>query len=829
MKNISVLLILFLVIVSAAGAGCTTRAPQVTITTPQNGATVTDRDVQVNAQVSNFNVVDKQGNARVAGEGHLHFYMDVTPVPSDPAKPAIPADAKAVWAHVSGTSYTFTNVPAGTHIFTVQLANNDHTPVSPVVTARVTVNVTSSNDLTNKDSPEAATFTAYPSLTRLNKPDMPIGLRFIAGGFTAPMMVADPHDGSGRLFLVDQSGYVKIFFTNGTVLDQPFLDVRDRLVKIDPTYDERGLLSIAFHPQFASNGRVFVYYSAPLRAGVDPNWSCTNHLSEFRVSTSDRNQADMSAEKILLQIDKPYQNHNGGTLLFGPADGYLYLPLGDGGRADDTGMGHTPGIGNAQDLTNVLGKVIRIDVDHTSPGKQYAIPADNPFVSNPSIVPEIYAYGFRNPAYATFDSGGSHRMFIAMAGQRLFESVLIVYKGGNYPWNIREGTHCFNPSNNFLPPAGSCPTAGYSGQPLIGPVVELGHDVGDTIVGGVLYRGSLMPPLQGSYIYGTWSDENRIVGNGTLLVSTPPSGIDLATLPDNASDLTPAKNAMWSTRKMPVANNANGRINAFVRGLYEDNNHEVLVLINQNGGAGLTPQGSGEIWQMVPAITPGLVSTPSRLTTPTPFETTTSGSAVAIRLTIKGDKFSPSNLTVPAGSRITLTYDDQDPNPHNFALYPSTSISNAIFRSPVITGPVTETYTFNAPSTPGTYYFRSEPNTGLLGVMIVTSPAVPATTQAGSITKTITLTAKNIAFDQSTITAPAGSTVVMTFINNDAGIPHNFALYSDRTTTGRIFVGDVVTGVKTVTYTFTAPSAPGNYFFRCDVHPETMTGTFVVT
>jgi plastocyanin len=113
--------------------------------------------------------------------------------------------------------------------------------------------------------------------------------------------------------------------------------------------------------------------------------------------------------------------------------------------------------------------------------------------------------------------------------------------------------------------------------------------------------------------------------------------------------------------------------------------------------------------------------------------------------------------------------------------------------------------------------------------MIVTSPAVPATTQAGSITKTITLTAKNIAFDQSTITAPAGSTVVMTFINNDAGIPHNFALYSDRTTTGRIFVGDVVTGVKTVTYTFTAPSAPGNYFFRCDVHPETMTGTFVVT
>jgi glucose/arabinose dehydrogenase/plastocyanin len=838
MKRFSVLLILLLVTgVCAAIAGCTTSSPLVTITSPQNGATITGGDVQVNAQVSNFRVVDKQGQASVAGEGHLHFYMDVTPVPSDPTKPAIPADAKAVWAHVSGTSYKFTNVPAGTHTFTVQIVNNDHTPVSPLVTASVTVTVKSSNDLTNKESPEAATFTVYPSATRLNKPDMPIGLRFIAGGFTAPITIADPHDGSGRLFMVDQSGYVKIFFLNGTVIDKPFLDVRDRLVRIDPTYDERGLLSIAFHPQFASNGRVFAYYSAPLRAGVDPNWSCTNHLSEFRVSASDRNQVDMSTEKVLLQVDKPYQNHNGGTLLFGPADGYLYLPLGDGGRADDTGMGHTPGIGNAQDLTKILGKVIRIDVDHTSPGKQYAIPADNPFLSNTSIVPEIYAYGFRNPAYATFDSGGSHRMFIAMAGQRLFESVLIVYKGGNYPWNIREGTHCFNPSNDFLPPAGSCPTTGYSGQQLIGPVVELGHDVGDTVVGGVVYRGSLMPSLQGSYLYGTWSDENRIVGNGTLLLSKPPADLDLSTLPEDASDLTPARNAMWSTWKMSVANNANGRINAFIRGLYEDNNHEVLVLINQNGGPGLTPQGSGQIWQMVPATTPGLVSTTTPLTpTPTATMPMAGGSAVAIRLTIKGDKFNPTNLTVPTGSRVTLTYDDQDLDPHNFALYPSTSTSNAIFRSPVIAGPVTETYVFTAPATPGTYYFRSDPNTGLLGILTVTSSTVPATPAsqttsplAGGTTRAITLTAKNIAFDTNMITVPAGSTVVMTFVNNDVNIPHNFALYTDSTATGRIFVGDIVTGVKTVTYTFTAPSKPGNYFFRCDVHPEAMTGTFVVT
>jgi glucose/arabinose dehydrogenase/plastocyanin len=696
-----------------------------------------------------------------------------------------------------------------------------------------TVTPTSSplTDLTNQNSPEAATFTAYPSLTKLHAPDVAVGLRFIAGGFTAPITIADPHDGSGRLFLVDQTGYVKIFFMNGTVLNQPFLDVRDRLVKIDPTYDERGLLSIAFHPQFASNGRVFVYYSAPLRAGVDPNWSCTNHLSEFRISGTDPNRVNMSSEKILLYVDKPYQNHNGGTLLFGPTDGYLYLPLGDGGRADDTGMGHTPGTGNAQDLTKILGKVIRIDIDHTSPGKLYAIPADNPFLSSPGAVPEIYAYGFRNPAYATFDSSGSHRMFIAMAGQRLFESVLIVYKGGDYPWNLREGTHCFNPANDFTPPPGSCTATGSGGQPLIGPVVELGHDVGDTIVGGVLYRGTAMPSLQGAYLYGTWSDESRIAGNGTLLVSMPPSGVDLSTLPDDASKLTPAQNAMWTTRMMTVSNNHNGRINAFIRGLNEDTNHEVLVLINQNGGPGLTPQGTGEVWQMVPATTPGLVSTTPKLS-PTPTMSMGGGPATPIQLTIKGDKFNPVNISAPAGSQVTLTYDDQDLDPHNFALYPSQTSSAAIFRSPVITGPVKVTYTFTAPATPGTYYFRSDPNAGLIGTFTVTSLTAATTTTsppAGGTAVPVMLTAKNSAFDTNMITVPAGSTVVMTFVNNDANVPHNFALYTDNKATTRIFVGDLVTGVRTVTYTFTAPSVRGSYFFRCDVHPETMTGTFVVT
>ena len=685
-----------------------------------------------------------------------------------------------------------------------------------------------SRDLTNKDSPLAASFSTYPSVTKLAKPQ-PVGLKFIAGGFPAPMMVADPHDGTGRLFLVDQTGYVSIFFMNGTVRSQPFLDVRDRMVRIDPTYDERGLFSIAFHPQYAKNGRLFVYYSAPLRAGADPNWSCTNHLSEFRVSSSDPDRVDMTNEKVLLEVDKPYQNHNGGTLLFGPDDGYLYLPLGDGGRADDTGMGHTPGTGNGQDLTKILGKVIRIDVDRQSPGKAYAIPADNLFATDATALPEIYAYGFRNPAYATFDSGGSHKMFIAMAGQRLFESVFIVYKGGNYPWNIREGTHCFDPANDFTPPTGSCPVAGRTGQPLIGPIVELGHDVGDTVVGGVVYRGSLMPALQGSYFFGTWSDENRILGNGTLLVATPPAGFDPAALPPDASGVTPAQNAMWTTRVVTVANNENGRLNAFVRALSEDNNHEVLVLVNQNGGPGLAPQKSGQVWQVVPATTPGLVSTVSGQATPTP--TTSGGPAVSLDLTIQNDKFSPATLSVPAGSQVTLTYHDMDRDPHNFALYPSQTSSDAIFRSPMLTSPAVMTYTFTAPSVAGTYYYRSDPNVGTVGTLTVTSgtPAMTTTPASSGSAHEITLTAKNNAFDMSAISVPAGSRVVLTFVNNDAGVPHNFALYTNSTASAKVFEGEIVTGVTTVTYTFTAPSAPGRYFFRCDVHPEMMTGTFIVT
>ncbi len=453
-------------------------------------------------------------------------------------------------------------------------------------------------DLTNQNSSEAAIFVSPAvSHTVLHGPPVPVHVRLIAGGFPAPMMVATPRDGSGRLFLVDQTGVVKIFFLNGTVLPVPFLNISNRIVPVPAGGGERGLLSLAFHPNFRTNGRVFVYYSAPLRAGAPAGWSCTNRLSEFTVSAANPNRINHSSERRILLVDKPAANHNGGVILFRPRERFLYLTLGDGGGGNDAGPGHTPGTGNAQDMRKLLGKVIRIDVDATSPGRLYRIPPDNPFVGITGVRPEIFASGLRNPAFAAFDAV-SRRIFIADAGQRLFESVFITYKRGAYPWKIREGTHCFNTTDNTIP-GGSCPINASDSRPLIGPIAELGHDLGNTVVGGVLYRGSRIPALNGSYVYGTWtSGTPGGGGNGTLLVSTPPAGVNLSALPLDANTLTPAQNAMWTTRLLTVSNTGSGRINAYIRGLSEANTRDILVLTSHTPGPGTLP--SGQVWMIVP-------------------------------------------------------------------------------------------------------------------------------------------------------------------------------------------------------------------------------------
>ena len=475
--------------------------------------------------------------------------------------------------------------------------NGTMTPVSPAVTVNITPGPRT--DLTNQDSSQAATFRDGVSYTPLDPIEPNISLEKIADGFSSPMMIAVLDDGSGRMAVVDQIGIVKMVTPDKKVLDVPFLDVRDRMVQLSPGYDERGLLSLAFHPDFKNNGRVFVYYSAPLRSGAPAGWSCTNRLSEFRVIPGNPDEVDMNSEKVLLTIDKPYPNHNGGPLLFGPDDGYLYLALGDGGRADDTGTGHTPGIGNAQDGTTLLGKIIRIDIDKPGEGvKKYAIPPDNPFIGTAGYASEIYAMGFRNPAYASFDGGGNHTLITAVAGQRLFESVFIVDKGGNYGWNIREGTHCFNPADDSKPPAGPCPITGTRGEPLIGPIIETGHDAGNTVVGGYIYRGAAMPDLAGKYIFGEWSS-GFTSGDGTLLVSTPPNGYDISMYPSAVGNITPHDNHMWTTQEFRIANNPDGRINTFVRGFGEDENHELYVLTNTKSGPD-PAAATGGIWKLVP-------------------------------------------------------------------------------------------------------------------------------------------------------------------------------------------------------------------------------------
>ena len=402
-----------------------------------------------------------------------------------------------------------------------------------------------------------------------------IGLKLVASGFAAPMEFISSKD--GRMFVVDQIGLVKVITKDGTLQEEPFLNISDRMVKISPRYDERGLLGLAFHPDFARNGRVFVFYSAPLRSGAPEGWNCTNNLSEFLVSKDNQNMIDMNSEKVLLQIDKPQMNHNGGTIAFGP-DGYLYLPLGDGGGANDVGMGHVSG-GNAQNTSTLLGKILRIDVNvnvnMNKTGAAYGIPADNPFVNEKGFLPEIWAYGLRNPYRISFDSSG--RLFVADAGQNLWEEVDIVSKGANYGWNIREGTHCFDPNRPKESPA-SCPDIGRKGEPLLGPVIEYDHNNRTVVVGGYLYEGKALMPLAGSYVFADWSSSFAKI-DGKLYMAKP------------------AGEGLWKMEEIRVADRPGERINEYIRSLGQDDEGEIYVLTSDVGG----PTGdTGKIYKIIP-------------------------------------------------------------------------------------------------------------------------------------------------------------------------------------------------------------------------------------
>jgi glucose/arabinose dehydrogenase len=398
----------------------------------------------------------------------------------------------------------------------------------------------------------------------------------IADGLTAPVDLTQPDDGTGRLFVVDQTGLIRIIGLDGALLPDPFLDLRSRMTTIRQTFDERGLLGLAFHPEYASNGRFFVHYSGPLRDEAVQTFDHTTVISEFVVSSTDPERADHDSERVILRVDQPQFNHNGGAVAFGP-DGYLYVSLGDGGGGGDTGPGHVEDWyeanegGNAQAVDqNLLGGILRIDVDGAEP---YAVPDDNPFVGHPGL-DEIYAFGLRNPYRISFDLSGTGELFVADAGQDLWEGIYLVEAGGNYGWNVREGTYCFDTANRRVVPA-ACPHEDPDGRPLTAPVIEYPHirqpdGLGVVVVGGHVYRGSDIPQLSGRYIFGDWSSSFGSPGGRVFAVT------------DRHED------SRWGFNELRFSNMPDGRLGRYVLGFGRDLAGEVYLLTSQMG----SPTGS---------------------------------------------------------------------------------------------------------------------------------------------------------------------------------------------------------------------------------------------
>ncbi len=288
--------------------------------------------------------------------------------------------------------------------------------------------------------------------------------------FTRPVDLQHAPDGTDRLFVVEQAGRIFVMDRSGPEpVAEVFLDIRDR---VNDRGNEEGLLGLACHPDFGSSGAFYVNYTAsgPARTVI----------ARYSVKPDDPDAADRDSEVILLEFAQPFSNHNGGQLSFGP-DGYLYIATGDGGSAGDPE-------GSGQNRDTLLGKILRIDVDHPDEGRNYGIPPDNPFIGLDDAQEEIYAYGLRNPWRFSFDPA-TGLLWAADVGQNDREEIDIIHKGGNYGWNIMEGNACYSP------PSG-CDARG-----LEEPVWDYTHSLGQSVTGGFVYRGRRVPELTGAYIY----------------------------------------------------------------------------------------------------------------------------------------------------------------------------------------------------------------------------------------------------------------------------------------------------------------------------------------
>ena len=296
---------------------------------------------------------------------------------------------------------------------------------------------------------------------------VPVTLQEVATGLAFPLYLTSP-PGDSRLFIVEKGGAIRIV-KDGSLLPSPFLDLSSKV----SGGSEQGLLGLAFDPGYATNGRFIVHYT-------DLNGNTM--VSAYRVSTTNPDQADPATETILLTVEQPFANHNGGQILFGP-DGMLYLGLGDGGGGGDPG-------GRGQSLADLLGDILRVDV---SSGASYTVPPDNPFVGQAGARPEVWSYGLRNPWRFNFDAATGD-LYIADVGQNVWEEVDVVAasagagRGANFGWNIMEGRHCYA--------SPGCDTTQFTL-----PVLEYTHSVGCSITGGYVYRGAAVPALQGHYFY----------------------------------------------------------------------------------------------------------------------------------------------------------------------------------------------------------------------------------------------------------------------------------------------------------------------------------------
>jgi glucose/arabinose dehydrogenase len=451
----------------------------------------------------------------------------------------------------------------------------------------------------------AATPTATPVLPPVVKGPIRIELQTVLTGITSPMQWLSANDGTGRMFLVEQTGKIKIF-KNGSLNATPFLDVTSRLVALSANYDERGLLSMAFHPGFSNPSspgyrKIYTYTSEPVNGAADFTepvpagftFNCQAVIAEWQVSAGNPDVIDPATRREVMRIDHPQSNHEGCTLAFRPSDKYLYISLGDGGAANDSGAGHNATTGNGQDLTTVLGKILRIDPlapaltsssDPVSANGKYRVPISNPFVATTqpaNRVAEIYALGLRNVFRYSFDAP-TDKFIAGDVGQDHVEEIDLIEAGKNYGWNRKEGTFLFNST-----------TGGVSFDPspdpaLTNPLAQYCHDDGIAVLGGFVYRGTTVLALPGKYIFGDLSAPGSVSGRLFYL-----------------DDLNSG-----TIKEFRIGNDERP-LGLLLKGFGQDDNGEIYVLGDTNIG----PTGTtGRVLKIIPApASPAFVNLATRM------------------------------------------------------------------------------------------------------------------------------------------------------------------------------------------------------------------------